>query len=70
MVYTTDMSKGYFKHPKDMVQDKEKTPVSARITVPTKKLLEKAAKKHNLSLSSLISNILEDYGEWLSSNKK
>lgn len=58
------MDKTAFRHPKDMKKD-ERTPVSARVKVETKGVLEQAAKKHGLSVGLLVANILDDYAEWL-----
>jgi uncharacterized protein (DUF1778 family) len=54
-----------FRHPKDMNPKEEREPVSARLKISTKAILEEAAKKHKLSLAELISNVLDDYAEWL-----
>jgi uncharacterized protein (DUF1778 family) len=53
-----------------MAANEERTPVSARVKVQTKELLEKTAKEHGLSLALLISNVLDDYAEWLREKPK
>lgn len=47
-----------------MAQD-NKEPLSTRVPLDTKLKLERAAKKHNISLASFVACILEDYIVWL-----
>ena len=61
------MEKIAFRHPKGMTKD-ERTPISARVRLETKKALERAAKKHGLSIGLLVANVLDDYAVWLEKN--
>ncbi len=45
-------------------------PLSTRILADTRKILEKAAKENGLSLAELTANVLDDYANWLGSEKK
>jgi hypothetical protein len=59
------MSQTKFRHPKEMSSRKERVPLSTRVLIDTKALLEKATKENGLSLAELSSNILDDYANWL-----
>jgi hypothetical protein len=54
-----------FKHPTEMQAPEERTPVSARVKIKTKAVLEREAKKGGLSVGTVISNVLDEYAEWL-----
>ena len=64
------MSQTKFRHPKEMNSRKERVPLSTRVLVDTKDALEKAAKDNGLSLAELSSNVLDDYANWLNSEKQ
>lgn len=59
-----------FRHPSEMASRKERAPLSTRVLIETKEVLEKAAKESGLALSELVANILEDYADWLKTKKK
>ncbi len=59
-----------FRHPKEMESKEKRSPVSTRLKDSTKEALEKAAKAHDLTLAELISNILDDYSDWLSQSRR
>ncbi|GIL17269.1 MAG: hypothetical protein BroJett040_10200 [Oligoflexia bacterium] len=59
------MSQPKFRHPKEMSSRKDRVALSTRVLDKTKRLLEKAAEKHKISLSELCSNVLDEYAEWL-----
>ena len=60
-----DMKKPKFRLPEEMPTNEERTPVSARLKVKTKKVLQAAANKQGLRLGSLIEHVLDDYVDWL-----
>lgn len=64
------MSTQKFRHPSEMPKDEERTPVSARVKLDTKAVLEKAAKENGLSLALLMAHVLEDYASWLKEQGK
>ncbi len=59
-----------YRHPREMAKDEDRVPVSTRVKVSTKERLEKAAKKHHMSLASLMAQVLDDYSEWLKKQEK
>ena len=61
------MNQPKFRHPKDMNSRKDRVPLSTRVLLETKALLEKAADAHGLSIAELTSNVLDDYANWLRS---
>jgi hypothetical protein len=63
------MIKPQFRRPEEMSSE-TRAPVSARVKASTKDILEKAAKRTGLSLGELIGNVLDDYVEWLNSQKQ
>jgi len=63
------MSKGY-RLPSQMHKKDEREPVSTRIKTKSIKVLKKASKSQQMSLSTLLANVLEDYADWLSKQKK
>lgn len=64
------MEKSPFRHPSEMPITEKREPVSARVPISVKKILEEVAKKNGLATSELISNILEDYVRWLKEEEK
>lgn len=64
------MNEQKFRLPNEMKTEEERTPVSARLKLSTKKILDKAAKDNDLSLALLMANILDDYAEWLKTNER
>jgi len=48
----------------------ERAPISARVKINTKTLLEKAAKKSGVSLALFAANVLDDYADWLKKSRK
>ena len=59
-----------FRLPSEMQPESDKVPISARIKSESRKTLQEEAKRNKLSLSLLVSNILEDYVDWLESQAK
>ena len=54
-----------FKYPHEMRKRDQRTPISSRVKTSTKEALEAAAKANKLSLGEIISNVLDDYAQWL-----
>lgn len=54
-----------FRLPSEMNSRKERAPLSTRVTVDTKEVLERAAKEAGLSLAEFVANVLDDYAEWV-----
>lgn len=48
----------------------ERTPLSTRVKVETKELLEKEAKSRKVTVSTLAAAILDDYTSWLNTELK
>lgn len=59
-----------FRHPSEMKTDEPREPVSARVKVSTKALLERAAKENGLSVGLMIGNVLDDYAAFIASTPK
>lgn len=64
------MSQPKFRHPKEMNSRKDRVPLSTRILMDTKSVLEKAAEENGLSLAELTANVLDDYASWLIDKKR
>ena len=64
------MKKEYRRTPKEMGIKEKRSPVSARVKGSTLKYLTDEAKKANLSVSSLIEHVLDDYSIWLKEQKR
>lgn len=54
-----------YKRPEDYKIKDQKTPLSCRVKVESKDLLEKRARKAGMSLGELVAQIIEDYVDWL-----
>lgn len=54
-----------FKKPEEFSPKEERVQLGARVRVESKVILEKAAKEHDLTLSSLVAHVLDQYAEWL-----
>lgn len=61
--YIRDMTK--FKRPEEYKKKESTVPVSIRIKVSSRAILEREAKKAKLSPSSLMGKVLDDYAEFL-----
>jgi hypothetical protein len=59
-----------FRKPSEMTKDEKRTPVSTRLKLSTKEILEREAKKTGIPLAMLVSNILDDYVAWLTAKGK
>lgn len=64
------MSQPKFRHPKEMGSRKERVPLSTRILLDSKEILERASQENGLSLAELTANVLDDYAKWLIEEKK
>lgn len=53
-----------FRKPEEMSKVKTQ-PLSARVTEDVMSVLKKEAKKNDLSVGTLVSEVLKDYVEWL-----
>lgn len=69
-VNIADMKKEYRRTPQEMDTKEKRSPVSARIKDSTLKFLTAEASKANISVSSLIENVLDDYANWLKEQKR
>lgn len=58
-----------FKHPSELRKVVPKEPVSARISIKALKILKDAANTHEVTLSEMLSNVIEDYANWLASEE-
>jgi len=58
-----------YRHPKDMAEKDNRVPVSARINPTSLEILTKASVKYKKPLARLIGTILDDYAEWLKTQK-
>lgn len=54
-----------YKKPKEYQAKEQRAALSCRVKVTTKELLENEAEKANMSLGELVSQVIEDYTEWL-----
>lgn len=64
--YNYDMK---FKKPSQYKAREDRTALSCRVKVSTKEYLEKQAQKANMSLAELVSQVIEDYSEFLKKGK-
>ena len=53
-----------FRRPAEMPTEEKRVPVSTRIKGSTKAVLEREAKKHGMSVATLMANVLDDYVAW------
>lgn len=54
-----------FKKPGEYKAREDRTALSCRVKVETKEFLQKQAEKAGMSLGELVSQVLEDYSEYL-----
>jgi uncharacterized protein (DUF1778 family) len=59
------MDRPKFRRPSEMPKGDKRVPLSARVKEETRDALAKAAKEQKLSIGLIVSNILDDYVDWL-----
>lgn len=64
------MKQKYSRTPEEMISKERRQPISARVKESTLDYLTKEASKVDLSLSSLVEQVLDDYAEWLKEQRK
>lgn len=64
------MNQPKFVKPSEMKKKDERTTVSARIRTKTAEYLEKEATSEDLTFSSVVSDILDRYVDWLESERR
>jgi len=65
-----NMEQPKFRLPKDMIKKEPRTTISARIKRSTADLFLREARANKIPLSQLISQVLDQYAEWVGSQKK
>ena len=59
-----------FKKPSEYRAREERTALSCRVKVETKEYLTEQAEKAGMSLAELVSQVIEDYADFLRGKKK
>lgn len=54
-----------FKRPNEFQPKEDRVQIGARVRSESRLVLEKAAKENDLTLSSLVAHVLDQYAEWL-----
>lgn len=64
------MANPRYKKPSQYKAREERTALSCRVKVETKDFLQKQAEKADMSLGELVSQVIEDYTDWLKKGKR